>query len=99
MDHNTKSGDEIADQRPPKAMAVPAQPAARFPKDRVALSLDGSDQEVVEALGAGVLMLWNDLPQDIQRQIFERASQVLTSDHSIKVREDLALFLHDHKDD
>jgi hypothetical protein len=91
------SGDELADKRPPKAMAVPTAP--RFPKDRVSLTLDGSDQEVVEALGAGVLMLWNDLPQDIQRQIFERATAVLTSDHSKKVREELALFLHDHKDD
>ena len=44
-------------------------------------------------------MLWNDLPQDIQRRIFESSSQALTSDHSTKVREDLALFLHDHKDD
>ena len=100
MDHDKPSGDEIADKRPPKAMAVPAAaPSPRFPKDRVALSLDGSDQEVIEALGAGVLMLWNDLPQNIQHQIFERATQVLTSDHSMKVREELALFLHDHKDD
>lgn len=99
MDNNTRKLDELAEQRPPKAMAVPAEALPRFPTDRVALTLDGSDQEVVEALGAGVLMLWNDLPQDIQRQIFESATQVLSSDHSKKVREELALFLHDHKDD
>lgn len=97
MDRDTKnpSGDELADTRRPKAMAVPSSPKERMSQ----ALLDGSDQEVVEALGTGVLMLWNDLPQDIQRRIFESSTQVLTSDHSTKVREDLALFLHDHKDD
>lgn len=99
MNQETKNpnGDELAETRAPKAMAVPSSPHS--PKERMTQALDGGDQEVIEALGAGVLMLWNDLPQDIQRRIFECSTQVLTSDHSMKVREDLALFLHDHKDD
>jgi len=97
QDSKNPNGDELADTRPPKAMALPSAP--RSPKERMTQALDGGDQEIIEALGAGVLMLWNDLPQDIQRRIFESSTQALTSDHSTKVREDLALFLHDHKDD
>jgi hypothetical protein len=91
----TKSADEIAAERPVKAMAVPGKPAKRLP---VGLN-DDEDHGVILSLGSALVLMWEEIPQDLQRKLFDIAADVMVSDRSAKLREQLARFLHDHKDD
>ena len=44
QDSKNPNGDDLADTRPPKAMALPSAP--RSPKERMTQALDGGDQEI-----------------------------------------------------
>ena len=44
-------------------------------------------------------MQWNELPTNIQRELFERAASLSKEDQTVALREQIARFLHDHKDD
>lgn len=55
------------------------------------------DERFSRIIGAAAVKLWSDLPQEVQQLLFEEA--VVTGhrgecDESL--REELALFLHDH---
>lgn len=56
-----------------------------------------ADTHFVSVLGQAVTHVWAELPQDVQRQIFEHA---VISGHQGErdesLREQLAQFLHDH---
>jgi hypothetical protein len=96
MDQNTtKSADDIAAERPVKAMAVPNKPAKRLP---IGLT-DDEDHGVILSLGSALVLMWEEIPQDLQRKLFDVAADVMVSDRSSRLREQLARFLHDHKDD
>ena len=72
-----------------------------LPKETSAetMTLADKEQHILHCLGAAVLLLWNELPVDIQRKIFETAASVSASDQTDRLREQLARFLHDHKGD
>src|SRR5262249_1455822 len=53
--------------------------------------------EILSSLGAAVLVMWDELPQDVQRELFEAASCVLGADDQETVRQRIAVFLHDNK--
>jgi hypothetical protein len=53
-------------------------------------SLDENKGELFRALGAAVIKIWSNLPQDVQHQLFEEA---ITS-HGEPMRQQLAVFLH-----
>ncbi len=61
--------------------------------------LGSQERHILECLGKGVLLQWNKWPNDLQSKIFEAALKASSQDHSGALREQLALFLHDHKDD
>jgi len=61
--------------------------------------LGQEEQYVLRRLGGAVLMQWNELPTNIQRELFERAASLSKEDQTVALREQLARFLHDHKDD
>ena len=63
------------------------------------IALADEERRVLLCLGAAVIMQWNELPRDIQRELFERA--VITADprRSASLKEQIARFLHTHKDD
>ena len=44
-------------------------------------------------------MQWNELPTNIQRVLFERAASLSKEDQTLALREQIARFLHNHKDD
>jgi hypothetical protein len=50
-------------------------------------------KELLEALAAGVLACWGSLTPDAQQQIFEAT---VDDSEDPSMREDLAVFLHDH---
>ncbi len=53
---------------------------------------------ILQCLGAAVISRWNNLPTEVQRELFARAVSVgeplLTAD----LKEQIARFLHSHKD-
>jgi len=60
--------------------------------------LTAEDKKVLMHLGAGVVVRWNNLPQDIQRELFDAAAAMdETPHHLADVRNHLAVFLHHHK--
>jgi hypothetical protein len=57
------------------------------------------ERHVLECLGKGVVLEWNKWPNDLQRKIFEAAVAANSNDRAGSLRDQLALFLHEHKDD
>jgi hypothetical protein len=51
-----------------------------------------TDDQLTQALGAGVVQIWSYLPPDVQHELFEEATTCLGE----RMRHQLALFLHDH---
>jgi len=60
-----------------------------------------SEQEtrILQYLGAAVLLRWNDLPTHIQRELFEHALVDIEPRKVTMQKEQIARFLHTHKDD
>jgi hypothetical protein len=57
---------------------------------------DTGNERYFSALGAAVVTLWGDLPQEIQHALFERAVMLgQRNGHAEDLREHLAKFLHD----
>ena len=53
--------------------------------------LEETDRDLLQALGAAVVTQWFELPRDIQKRLFEAAT-----DGTASLREPLARFLHDN---
>jgi hypothetical protein len=60
-----------------------------------------SEQEthILQYLGAAVLLRWNDLPTRIQRELFEHTLVDVEPRKVAMLKEQIARFLHTHKDD
>jgi hypothetical protein len=65
----------------------------------VRAGLSEEDESILRCLGASVIMQWNDLPTHIQRHIFENAVSMCEPQHVTQLKEQIARFLHVHKDD
>jgi len=63
------------------------------------IQLGEQERYVLHCLGGAVLMQWNELPTNIQRVLFERAASLSKEDQTLALREQIARFLHNHKDD
>lgn len=46
-----------------------------------------------------VIVQWNHLPTEIQRQLFQHAVSIGEPRHASQLKEEIARFLHNHKDD
>lgn len=64
---------------------------------RAALSV--KDQQILQCLGAAVITQWTEFPVEIQKTLFEHAVTSADPRHSASLREQIARFLHNHKDD
>ena len=64
-----------------------------------ALALHAVEERVLGCLGAAVIMQWNDLPTEIQRKLFEDATSMNDSARQFELKQLIARFLHEHKDD
>jgi hypothetical protein len=62
-------------------------------------ALKSDEERILRCLGAAVIMQWNDLPTEIQRQLFEDATSFSDPARQFKLKQLIAQFLHDHKDD
>ena len=62
-------------------------------------SLGEVEERILQCLGAAVIMQWNNLPTEIQRQLFQHAVSMGEPRTASQLRGEIARFLHDHKDD
>ena len=63
------------------------------------LAFHAVEERVLRFLGAAVIMQWNDLPTEIQRKLFEGATSMNDSARQFELKQLIARFLHEHKDD
>jgi hypothetical protein len=62
-------------------------------------TLSRDEGRILKCLGAAVIMQWNDLPTEIQRDIFADATSMSDPARQFQLKQRIARFLHDHKDD
>ena len=62
-------------------------------------SLTEDEEHILQCLGAAVILQWNELPTCIQRQLFDHAASFGEQRHTTQLKEQIARFLHNHKDD
>ena len=63
------------------------------------LALHAVEECMLRCLGSAVIMQWNDLPTEIQRKLFEDATSMNDSARQFELKQLIAGFLHEHKDD
>ena len=61
--------------------------------------LSKQEARILQRLGAAVLLRWNDLPTHVQRELFESSIAGVESRKITMLKEQIARFLHKHKDD
>ncbi len=74
----------------------------RDPPRRKRRDRDGAYEEqenILRCLGAAVILNWNTIPTKLQRALFEAASSIQDNEQAAPLKDVLAKFLHDHKDD
>ena len=62
-------------------------------------TLAKEEEHILRCLGAAVIVQWDDLPTDIQRELFEHAISMGKLHHTAELKGQIALFLHKHKGD
>lgn len=62
-------------------------------------SLSQAERQILQCLGAAVVIEWNELPTDVQRTLFKHASAENGTSDASELRARIARFLHTHKDD
>jgi hypothetical protein len=63
------------------------------------IALSPIEQGILQCLGAAVISRWSDLPTEVQKALFQDAVSSEDPRQSTSLREQIARFLHNHKDD
>jgi hypothetical protein len=61
--------------------------------------LSQAEQRILQCLGAAVIAQWAELPTDVKKALFEHAVSSGDPRHSVELREQIARFLHSHKNE
>jgi hypothetical protein len=61
--------------------------------------VEEAEGRILRCLGAAVILQWNDLPTEIQRDLFDDAASMSDPERRFRLKQQIARFLHDHKDD
>ena len=67
-------------------------------RDLMRGALASEEEHILQCLGASVLTCWNTLPTKVQRELFESATTIREPLLNAAMREQIARFLHTHKD-
>jgi hypothetical protein len=62
-------------------------------------ALAEEEEQILKCLGAAVLMRWNTVPTKLQRELFDCAGTLGDLQQQKPLRERIARFLHNHKND
>jgi hypothetical protein len=57
------------------------------------------EEHILRCLGAALIMQWNAIPPKLQRELFDTAGSLGDLLKTAALREQIARFLHNHKDD
>jgi hypothetical protein len=57
------------------------------------------EEHILRCLGAALIMQWNAIPTELQRELFDTAGSLGELLKTAALRGQIARFLHDHKDD
>ena len=69
-------------------------------KDRdILASLGREEEHILRCLGAAVIMQWNDLPTDVQHELFDQAISMGKLRQTAELKRLIARFLHQHNKD
>ena len=63
------------------------------------ISLLADEERILWCLGAAVILQWKDLPTAIQRNLFADAAFMSDPERRFRLKQQIARFLHEHKDD
>ena len=55
------------------------------------------EEHILHCLGAAVIMRWNHLPTEVQRELFASAASLSEPLHTAELKGQIARFLHSHK--
>ena len=55
------------------------------------------EEHILHCLGAAVIMRWNKLPVQVQRELFASAASLSDPLPTVELKEQIARFLHSHK--
>ena len=83
----------------PEAPGSPAAAADASKQADTSPALSSSEEHILRCLGAAVIDQWSDLPTNVQRLLFERATALGAPRHAVHLKEQIARFLHMHKAD
>jgi hypothetical protein len=78
---------------PDKTVAAPAH------RDAGDVVLAKDEDHILRCLGAALIMRWNELPRELQRNLFDHAGAMGEQLDSATLRRRIARFLHQHKDE
>jgi hypothetical protein len=56
------------------------------------------EEHILHCLGVAVIKRWNNLPVEVQRELFTSAAALSEPLHTAELKEQIARFLHSHKD-
>ncbi len=56
------------------------------------------EEHILHCLGAAVIMRWNNLPMEVQRELFATAASLSEPLRTTELKQQIARFLHSHKD-
>ena len=56
------------------------------------------EEYILQCLVAAVIMRWNNLPTEAQRELFASAVSLSEPLHTAELKQQIARFLHSHKD-
>lgn len=56
------------------------------------------EEHILQCLGAAVITRWNNLPTEVQRDLFSSAVSLSEPLHTAELKQQIALFFHNHKD-
>jgi hypothetical protein len=55
------------------------------------------EEHILHCLGAAVIMRWNNLPTEVQRELFASAASLSDPLPTVELKGHIARFLHSHK--
>jgi hypothetical protein len=63
------------------------------------VSLGQEEEHILRCLGAAVIMQWNDLPTDVQHELFDHSISMGKPRQTAELKRLIARFLHQHNKD
>ena len=63
------------------------------------ISLGQEEAHILRCLGAAVIMQWNDLPTEVQHELFDSAISMGRLRQTAELKRRIARFLHQHNKD